>query len=1015
MSRSLSLTLAITLFSFTLSANDSGRRIAVFPAADEGAVRAAGGEIWERGDGFVVSGLAAAPFAQLTANGVTPILARPDAGQGIYLLSHDETFPEPALAFGWHGTINAQAALYLFPLEGIRIELPGAKFHGKFTGVPRRALPEIHPHTADLAAPSKPQVANPLVQTIVNATSQASWFQFVREVSGDLAVDVPGTAPACTVAGNCRIMTRESDNMFPPNGNGLAFATEYLLNKGAGWGFTGANAIRESYTATDSGCSAAQLKPWQNVVFTMPGQIDYGQHQQVVFLVHYDSLAETAAKNATDSRGADDAMSGGSALIEAMRLFKNYGWKYPVKFLFVSGEEYGLCGSIAYTRQHPMSDVWRVLNMDQTAYDSDKNGVMNLYNWDAVNCPGCVAFGDAFVQANTDYGTLIAPAKLYRNPAKMCQTDHCAFWNAGAVAIDLNEDLSHNDIHPCFDNGQTATCRDTVTHMDPVRPAQLLFDQNFSWPTEKAAIALIADTAVPLYACPAAGAVLSATATPSQVQLTWGAVSPVTNYVVERAAGGCGGAFAGIASVTGAGYTDTAVTNGLTYGYRIRTCPFQVSNCVVMTPSGPDVAAVAGSAAVTADSGDADLFADNCERVSAGVTLVNDGNTPLTNVRITALTANSPAVQIISPVPWLAGSLAVGATVQAPFKFDLGRAGTSASCQQVITFTATLASDQTLPKAQPFAFTAEQDSFTGTLNYGFETSGNLQGWTVNAGVFTQAAGGAVGSTAFSLLSRNPQLNNDCNSALSPVFTPSATSAMTMGVNYGIEAGNFDRAVVRAVNPATATKSLLTPTGAVYNTTASADGLCDGIGALQGWSGAQTTWRTASFNLAAYAGTPIQIESRYSTDSSALGTQGFWFDTVQVTTATQLSCDAQSNVCAARPAETSPTGAAVPFTLGKSGGNNTLRFSEISGATKYHVYAGTLASLAQGYYNHGSTAGLCGFLDATPGDGQVSASVTAATLPNNAYFLAVAAAASGESPYGSGLAAGSIPVAINACP
>jgi hypothetical protein len=50
--------------------------------------------------------------------------------------------------------------------------------------------------------------------------------------------------------------------------------------------------------------------------------------------------------------------------------------------------------------------------------------------------------------------------------------------------------------------------------------------------------------------------------------------------VVERAEGGCGGTFAGIASTTRGSYMDTGATPGSTYGYRIRTCPFQVSNCV---------------------------------------------------------------------------------------------------------------------------------------------------------------------------------------------------------------------------------------------------------------------------------------------------------------------------------------------------------------------------------------------------------------------------------------------------
>jgi hypothetical protein len=107
-----------------------------------------------------------------------------------------------------------------------------------------------------------------------------------------------------------------------------------------------------------------------------------------------------------------------------------------------------------------------------------------------------------------------------------------------------------------------------------------MFDQDYSWPTEKAAIALLAHTAGPLYACPAAGAKLRATVGKKQVQLNWPAVARVTNYVVERAEGGCGGTFEGIASTTRGAFTDTGVTPGATYGYRIRTCPFQVSNCV---------------------------------------------------------------------------------------------------------------------------------------------------------------------------------------------------------------------------------------------------------------------------------------------------------------------------------------------------------------------------------------------------------------------------------------------------
>src|SRR5436305_441666 len=343
------------------------------------------------------------------------------------------------------------------------------------------------------------------------------------------------------------IHVRSHDRSFDPPGN--PFASEYLEDKAAGWGFTGPNAVRESYTSAESGCSFGQgSQTWQNLVFTLPAQVDFAQNQQVIFLVHYDSISGSPTDDANNSPGADDAMSGGAALLEAMRTFKGYAWRYPVKFLFVSGEEVGLCGSTAYTRMHPPDSMWRVTNMDQTAYDGNKDGLMNLYNWSPTDCPSCVAFGDAFVQANSTYGNIIDPAKIVRNTRFMCQTDHCPFWRIGVTAIDLNEDLTNDDVCPCFDQRQRPGCRDTVTQIDPFTGTTLMVDQDHSWPAEEAAIALIAQTAEPLYACPANGAKLRAATVKQRVQLKWPAVPRVTHYVVERADGGCGGNFEGIAS-----------------------------------------------------------------------------------------------------------------------------------------------------------------------------------------------------------------------------------------------------------------------------------------------------------------------------------------------------------------------------------------------------------------------------------------------------------------------------------
>jgi hypothetical protein len=597
---------------------DRDPQIALFPGGVEPLLHESSVPVWGREEGVVVAGPSAAQLEALRAQGIEPVFSAPDHGEGIHILSHDRYFTPPVLPGLVRFQINGRAMLYLIP-AGLEMELPGLKLHALFHGVPRVALPPVRVHPADAAASLAPLAPIALVQQIVDATSQASWFQFVRDLSGDSDVTIPGF---CT---NCRIRTRASIYMFPLNntGNPLGnpFASEYLEMKAAGWGFTAPNAARESYTSANSGCTTRQgSQTWQNLVFTLPAQVDYAQGQQVIFLVHYDTISESAANDANNSEGADDAISGGTALLEAMRLFKDYAWQNTVKFLFVSGEEVGLCGSTAYTRMHPTAPMWRVLNMDQTAFDGNKDGLMNLYNWSTTSCPSCVAFGDAFVQANSDYGTIINPAKIVRNTTKMCQTDHCPFWNVGVTAIDLNEDLTNNDLCPCFDQFQSSTCRDTVTQFYPVASTTLMFDQNYSWPTEKAAIALIAATANPLYACPASGAALSATAGTNQAQLTWPDVPPVTNYVVERAAGGCGGAFAGIASTTTGAYTDTAVAGGATYGYRVRTCPFQVSNCAEVVAQG-----AAASTTVLSSSANPSVFS---QPVTFTATVTSGGGVP---------------------------------------------------------------------------------------------------------------------------------------------------------------------------------------------------------------------------------------------------------------------------------------------------------------------------------------------------------------------------------------------------
>ena len=186
-------------------------------------------------------GLPSAQLDGLRAQGIEPVFSAPDHGEGIHVLSHDRYFTPPVFPGLPRFQINDRAMLYLIP-AGLEMELPRLKLHALFHGVPRVALaagprPSRRRRRRRGATPRR-SAPIALVQQIVDATSQASWFQFVRDLSGDSDVTIPGF---CT---NCRIRTRASNYMFPLNNTGTPlgnpFATEYLENKAAGWGFTGA-------------------------------------------------------------------------------------------------------------------------------------------------------------------------------------------------------------------------------------------------------------------------------------------------------------------------------------------------------------------------------------------------------------------------------------------------------------------------------------------------------------------------------------------------------------------------------------------------------------------------------------------------------------------------------------------------------------------------------------------------------------------------------------------------------
>jgi leucyl aminopeptidase len=829
--------------------------------------------------------------------------------------------------------------------------------------------------------------SKPLISGLLDKTTQPQWMDWIEKLSGVDPVIIGGTSYT--------IATRFTATMF--SGAPQAKGFEFVKQQAQAWGFAGANYEEDPFTTGPSG---------KNLVLKLPGQ----STDEVILSAHLDSIFQ-AGDSTTSAPGANDNGTGTATVLEAARLLRQYRFQRTIRLILFTGEEQGLFGSAAYANDHSLTSVLGVLNLDMFGYDSNADRCFEIH---AGTLPASNDIGNCFASSIGSYA--LGLTRDFLTTTATDRSDHASFWNHGTGAIEIAENF-FNDNQPGGCIGSDAnpfyhTNNDRiVSNMTP----------SYGFSIAKAALATISAMAIPIDTCFATAPAIAATGAPNRVDLSWPALSGAARYRIYRSSDGCGGSFVSIGETVSASFLDPIAVPG-SYAYKIETvtvdaCYSLESNCAAASPiTSPSVTYQAGSALVIDDTGDHDLVPDNCETVTVQVNLVNDGNQDLTGVRLSAVSSSHPGVEVVGTVPQNPVPLALGASTTAKFKFRLGQNGNAATCNQTIPLTVTAISDQSAPAARPINLTAEAQGASGNLTFGFE--GDLSGWTVPTGSFTVAAGGAPGSATSSLHSRSA--NGICDAILSPVITPSATSTMTMWVNFSIE-GNagapsrWDRAVVRAVNTTNGVKTLLSPTGVPYNTTGTTTGLCDGIGSLQGWSGDRLVWSQASFNLASFAGIPIQIEVRYSTDGSTLGTQGtaqgFWFDLVEVTNSSSIACDGLSNACAAIPAEVSPSGSPVPFTLAKLGGSLELLFSESTGAMSYNVYSGHLAALRAGGYDHDAAGVLCGLTDASPGNGTVTA---IATLPDNSYSLVVGANGSGESAYGSATS-GPIPVTLAACP
>jgi photosystem II stability/assembly factor-like uncharacterized protein len=177
---------------------------------------------------------------------------------------------------------------------------------------------------------------------------------------------------------------------------------------------------------------------WYNVEATKTGLT---RADEVYALCgHYDSISEDPWNRAP---GAEDNASGAAAVLEAATALADYSFDSTVKFLAFSGEEEGLLGSRAYTREEyeAGADIRGVFNMDMISYlDQPVHDVEVRYN----------DFSKGLLAAYQDVARLYVPTcVVYPTTKGRGGSDHESFWEFGYQAL-LSIEYAGKEFYPWY-------------------------------------------------------------------------------------------------------------------------------------------------------------------------------------------------------------------------------------------------------------------------------------------------------------------------------------------------------------------------------------------------------------------------------------------------------------------------------------------------------------------------------------------------------------------------------------
>jgi hypothetical protein len=249
-----------------------------------------------------------------------------------------------------------------------------------------------------------------------------------------------GAQPAVAGGSYTNIRTRHTNSGTP-----VKRATEYAYEK---FNALGLHPAYRSWSS--SGYSG------RNVTAYQPG--GSASSEVVVVCAHLDDMPSSG-----NASGADDNASGSIAVLTAAERLSKASFERTIRFVLFTGEEQGLLGSDAYAAAALASgdNIVAVFNMDMIAWDSNGDGILNLYT--RIPSDGGYAadfdIASTFTNVVAAYGLRpgLSPAIYAESPD---WSDHYSFWDYGFPAICAIEE----DVYDFSDYYHTAS--DTLSTLN---------------------------------------------------------------------------------------------------------------------------------------------------------------------------------------------------------------------------------------------------------------------------------------------------------------------------------------------------------------------------------------------------------------------------------------------------------------------------------------------------------------------------------------------------------------------